>query len=108
MLVKKFALEDAYKTIMIDTIRSVKVIDDEDEAQIDEEGFKRSKSWLSKVRKTEDEKSKWNFCFELELSDRSLQLYSPFRKEREKWVHMLQLVCKMNEQLIHTSQMTPF
>ena len=40
--------------------------------QLDEKGFKRSKSWLSKVRKTEDEKSKWNFCFELEISDRSM------------------------------------
>ena len=41
MLVKKFTGEDdtAHKTIMIDAIRSVKVIDDEEEAELDEKGF---------------------------------------------------------------------
>ena len=63
----------------MESIRSVKVVEEAEEGQVDDGEFKRSKSWLSKVRKNEDEKSKWNFCFELEISDRSIQLYSPTR-----------------------------
>lgn len=74
MLVKKFGGEDdfAHKKINLDNIRSVKAIEEDEEAGVDESGFKRSKSWLTKMRKNDDEKSKWNFCFELEINDRSM------------------------------------
>ena len=80
MLIKVFGGEDdrAHKTIQLESIRSVKAIDEAEEGADDGE-FKRSKSWLSKVRKDDDEKSKWNFGFELEISDRTMQLYSPTR-----------------------------
>ena len=67
----------------------------------------RSKSLLSKLRKDENELCPWNFNFELELSDRTMDLYSPTRIDRDKWVYIFKLICDMNAKLISTKTMTP-
>ena len=52
------------------------------EEQVISEGgssFRRSRSWMSKIRKDNEEACAWNFNFELELSDRSMELFAPTR-----------------------------
>ena len=61
------------------SVRAVKIKDNNENEDITDQEFKRSKSWLSKVRKTDQEQCIWNFCFEIELSDRTMELYSPTR-----------------------------
>ena len=41
---------------------------------------------MSKLRADENEMCQWNFMFELEFTDRKLELYSPTRIDRDKWV----------------------
>ena len=60
------------------------------------------------MRADETELCIWNFMFELQFSDRTLELYSPTRIDREKWTHIFNLICEMNEKDISTKQMTPF
>ena len=50
----------------------------------------------------------WNFMFELEFTDRKLELYSPTRIDRDKWVNIFQLICEMNDRGISVKQITPF
>ena len=110
IIVKKFGGKDdpVHKKIPINSIRNVKIKDQE---VVDEDGndtgFKRSRSWLSKVRKTNEELCVWNFCFELEMNDRSMELYAPTRQDREKWVMLFKLLSEMNERLISTRTMSP-
>ena len=65
---------------------------------------------LSKLsrRKGDDETCPWNYCFILETMDRTMELYAPTRKDREKWVHMFNMIIDMNKQNIGTSTMSPF
>ena len=113
ILVRKSVNDDAiHKKIPVNSIRSC-TIKNENEHVLDENGaysstgFKRSRSWLSKMRKTDDETCVWNFCFELELSDRTMELFAPTRMDREKWVEIFNLICEMNDRLISTKSLTP-
>ena len=99
---------DIGKQFNLNTVRAVKVWENDENAEIDDENFKRSKSWLSKVRKTDQEQCIWNFCFLLELSDRSIEFYAPTRQERENWVTIFQIICEMNDKLINTMKVNPF
>ena len=57
---------------------------------------KRSSSLLRRMVTKQSQGCSWNFAFELELSDRSLELYAPTRIDREKWVNLFQTVAEMN------------
>lgn len=50
---------------------------------------------------------KWNFGFELEFNDRTYELYSPTRKERDWWVQVLGAIAEMNFKSIQLSSQTP-
>ena len=111
ILVKKHRSDDAvHKKIAMNSIRSV-TIKNEDEQIFSGDGggtgFKRSRSWLSKVRKDDDEKCKWNFSFELEMSDRTMELFAPTRLEREKWVKVFKAISEMNDKLISPKKVNP-
>ena len=89
IVVKKLATDDTiHKRISLNTIRSCTIKVEVESDQSPNKEFKRSKSWLSKMRKSEDESCKWNFSFELDMSDRTMELYAPNRLDREKWVNM--------------------
>ena len=63
---------------------------------------------MSKVRKSDQEQCIWNFGFELELNDRSLELYAPNRQERERWVTLFRILSEMNERLVSAAKINPF
>ena len=50
----------------------------------------------------------WKFSFEIILTDRSFELYSPTRVEREKWVHVFKLLLEMQKKSISTRSVSPF
>ena len=83
MLMKKSS-EDyntyAHRRIPIESIRAC-TVQNQEEQVISEGGnsFRRSRSWLSKIRKDDEETCAWNFNFELELSDRNMELFAPTR-----------------------------
>ena len=40
----------------------------------------------------------WNFAFKLEFSDGKVyELYSPNRKDRDKWVKIISIIVEMNK-----------
>ena len=99
---------DAHKKIPIESIRACTIQNQEDKViSEDGGGFKRSKSWLAKLRKDDDETCAWNFNFELDFSDRSMELFAPTRQDREKWMMIFNLIIEMNEKLISTKLITP-
>ena len=60
------------------------------------------------MRADAEEICKWNFSFELELTDRTLELYAPTRIDREKWVMMFKIIVEMNDRMIKpTNTLTP-
>ena len=69
----------------------------------------RSRSLLAKLgRMDDDEVCIWNYGFVLETVDRSMELFAPTRKDRDKWIHVLNLIVDMNHNNFGTSSMSPF
>ena len=50
---------------------------------------------------------KWNYNFEIDLTDRTMELFAPTRKDREKWVMIFKIIAEMNDKLISTKTLTP-
>ena len=97
ILIRDYADGVAHKKIPTENIRACTMHNQEEKVLEEENGsFKRSKSWLSKLRKDDDEKCTWNFNFLLELNDRSMELFAPTRQDREKWMMIFNLIIEMN------------
>ena len=109
ILVKQLAGDaNDYKRIPIESIRACSVQNQEEQVASEGGGsFKRSNSWLSKLRKDDEETCPWNFNFQLETSDRSMELFAPTRQDRDKWMMIFNLIIEMNEKLISTKLITP-
>ena len=79
-MVKQFAGDyNEHKRIPIESIRACSIQNQEEQVASDGGSFKRSRSWLSKLRKDDEETCPWNFNFQLETSDRSMELFAPTR-----------------------------
>ena len=63
---------------------------------------------FQKFKKDDNEMCVWNFCFDLNLGVEKLELYSPTRVDRDKWVWIFNLLIQMNHRKISTRQMTPW
>ena len=88
------------KTIPLNSIRACSVRYDDQQAQYSsaqerDNSMKRSRSFLSKLRAGEEEMCKWNFNFELDLTDRTVELFAPTRKDRDKWVMTFKIIAEM-------------
>ena len=89
ILVKKKEGDDKpHKKYPLNQVRACIAREEQELENTLDHSLKRNKSLLSKLRKDDDEICPWNFSFELQLTDRSLELYAPNRIERDKWVRV--------------------
>ena len=108
ILVRKVHPTDwQFKSIPLSEVKGVTVTqEDELNSTIEKENEllkARNRSFLSRFRKDQNEQCVWNFAFELHLSDRTLQLHSNTRIDRDKWVHIWGLIADMNRDGVSTS-----
>ena len=82
--------------------------EEEVEDRVEERKQEKSKSLLRRMSTSKVTYCKWNFGFMLKFPEKTYELYAPTRKEREKWVEVLQIVAEMNTKSISLDSMSPF
>ena len=90
-------------------ILSCRVLSDEEiQEKYQEKQRARSSSMLRKMSATRATLCKWTFGFTLEFPEKTYELYSPTRRERDKWVEVLSAIAEMNMKSIRLEAMSPF
>ena len=87
-------------------IRSCHALTEEEiQEKLEERKRSNSKSLLRSIHVVTH--SKWNFGFQLEFPEKTYELYTPTRKERDKWVQILAAIAQMNRLSVALDSMTP-
>ena len=97
------------KSYKLSEIRSCTIIDEQEvQERVKSRERSRSKSLLKRMTTSKEKLCPWNFGFDLEFVELTLELYSPTRDERLRWIKLFETIAEMNKKMISTRDQNPF